>query len=44
MMFTLAACAALISLAVIPVNGADHQVTVGGTGILQFTPNQLVRA
>lgn len=41
MIFSLAAFAALVSLAVIPVKGADHQVTVGGTGILQFNPNQV---
>jgi len=41
MIFTLAACAALVSLAVIPVKGADHEVVVGGTGILQFNPNQV---
>lgn len=43
-MFTLATCAALVSLAVIPipvVNGADHQVVVGGVGVLQYTPNQV---
>jgi len=45
MMFTLAACTALVSLAVIPVvRGADHQVTVGGVGILQFNPNQVTAA
>jgi hypothetical protein len=43
MIFTLATCAALVSLAVIPVaRGADHQVIVGG-GPLQFNPNQVVR-
>jgi plastocyanin len=42
MMFTLATCAALVSLAVIPVvKGADHQVVVGGVGILQYNPNQV---
>jgi len=42
MMFTLATCAALVSLAVIPVaKGADHPVVVGGVGILQFNPNQV---
>jgi len=42
MMFkTLAATAALISLAVIPVKGVDHQVVVGGTGVLAYTPNQV---
>lgn len=44
MMFkTLAATAALVSLAVIPVKGADHQVVVGGTGVIAYTPNQVVR-
>jgi hypothetical protein len=43
MMFALAACTALVSLAVIPVaRGADHQVTVGGVGIIQYNPNQVV--
>lgn len=41
MIFKLAACAALVSLAVIPVKGVDHQVTVGGTGILAYNPNQV---
>ena len=44
MMFKFAAYAALISLAVIPsVKGADHAVTVGGTGVIAYTPNQIVR-
>ena len=42
MMFTFAACAALVSLAVIPVKGIDHEIIVGGTGILQYNPNQVV--
>jgi len=43
-MFPLAMCAALLSLAVIPVaRGADHQVIVGG-GPLQFNPNQVTAA
>jgi hypothetical protein len=42
MIFKLAACAALVSLAVIPVKGVDHQVTVGGTGIIAYNPNQVV--
>lgn len=44
MIFKLAACAALISLAVIPVKGVDHQVTVGGTGIIAYNPNQVTAA
>jgi plastocyanin len=41
MLFTFAACAALVSLAVIPVKGVDHAIIVGGPGILQFNPNQV---
>lgn len=42
MMFKFAAYAALVSLAVIPsVKGADHAVTVGGTGVIAYTPNQI---
>ncbi|KIM87510.1 hypothetical protein PILCRDRAFT_815034 [Piloderma croceum F 1598] len=44
MIFKLAACAALVSLAVIPVKGVDHQVTVGGTGIIAYNPNQVTAA
>ena len=40
---TLTVTAAIISLAVIPVKGADHQIIVGGTGVLAYTPNQVVR-
>lgn len=43
-MFNFAAFAALLSLAAIPaVKGVDHQVTVGGTGIIAYNPNQVVR-
>jgi plastocyanin len=41
MLFTFAACAALVSLAVIPVKAIDHAIIVGGPGILQFNPNQV---
>ncbi|KZP32507.1 hypothetical protein FIBSPDRAFT_812025 [Athelia psychrophila] len=42
MMFNFAAFAALLSLAAIPaVKGVDHQVTVGGTGIIAYNPNQV---
>lgn len=40
---SLAVTAALVSLATIPVKGADFQVIVGGTGVIAYTPNQVVR-
>jgi len=38
---SLAVTAALVSLATIPVKGADFQVIVGGTGVIAYTPNQV---
>ncbi|KAI0059104.1 hypothetical protein BV25DRAFT_1861017 [Artomyces pyxidatus] len=40
MLFTLSALATVVSLAAIPpIRAADHQVVVGGPGILQYTPS-----
>lgn len=40
--FSAVAGVALLSLAAIPVRGAVHSVTVGGPGILQYTPQFVV--
>ncbi|TFY81130.1 hypothetical protein EWM64_g2885 [Hericium alpestre] len=45
MLLSLSAIAAVVSLAAIPpTRAADHQITVGGPGILQFNPSSITAA